>query len=146
MMGFLTAPFLLTTRSVGSSLCLMALLSASLPSAFGEGHEAMEMCTPSLQLEISLPQDASITSKFGDTDHYLAATVDTVTVSPIISIVDRITIYPPTRSNTHNSPHLSFFRSGVTTTQMLLLRLLCSRVKLSPLRSSLITPDTTMPR
>ena len=54
----------------------MALLSSVtlFPSVFGQ-----EDCTPSLEIEISIPQEASVTSKFGETDHYLAATVDTVT-------------------------------------------------------------------
>jgi Acetamidase/Formamidase family len=79
MMGLLSAPFLFSSRGggIGSSLCAMALFSVSvLPSAFGQSGDA---CTPSLQIEISIPQEASVTSKFGETDHYLAATVDTVT-------------------------------------------------------------------
>jgi hypothetical protein len=38
-----------------------------------------ESCKPTLELEISLPVGAEVASKFGETDHYLAATVDTVT-------------------------------------------------------------------
>jgi hypothetical protein len=55
---------------------LLALLASALPSTFGDAHVG---CTPTLQIEISLPQGATTTSKFGETDHYLAATVDTVT-------------------------------------------------------------------
>jgi Acetamidase/Formamidase family len=66
------APFFLAFRGVGSTLGALALLSTQLPSVLGD-------CTPSLQLEISLPQGATTSSKFGETDHYLAATVDTVT-------------------------------------------------------------------
>jgi hypothetical protein len=34
---------------------------------------------PTLEIQISLPKGSQVTQKFGETDHYLAATVDTVT-------------------------------------------------------------------
>ncbi|KAL3906684.1 MAG: hypothetical protein SGARI_003888, partial [Bacillariaceae sp.] len=77
MIGLLSAvPLLFTSRGVGGSVCLLALFASALPSALGDGHGE---CTPSLEIEIALPEGASTTSKFGETDHYLAATVDTVT-------------------------------------------------------------------
>lgn len=62
-------------RGLGVLATTVALLG-SLTAVRGEGHEAAH-CKPSLELEISLPMGAEVTSKFGDTDHYLAATVDT---------------------------------------------------------------------
>ena len=63
-------------RGMGVLAMTMTLLG-SLTTVRGAGHEAPG-CKPSLELEISLPMGAEVTSKFGDTDHYLAATVDTV--------------------------------------------------------------------
>lgn len=37
------------------------------------------VCKPSLEIEIHMPKESMVTEKFGETDHYLAATVDTVT-------------------------------------------------------------------
>jgi hypothetical protein len=50
-------------------------------SLFGSFHlvqgQSLE-CVPTLEIEISMPEAAEMTTKFGETDHYLAATVDTV--------------------------------------------------------------------
>jgi hypothetical protein len=51
------------------------LLSSLAPSAFAQE----DTCLPALDIEITIPLEAQVTEKFGETDHYLAATVDTVT-------------------------------------------------------------------
>jgi len=61
---------------VSAGVVVMATLLGSLTTVRGEGHETA--CKPSLELEISLPMGAEVASTFGDTDHYLEATVDTV--------------------------------------------------------------------
>ena len=45
------------------------------------GHLASEqpVCLPTLSIEIGVPQQATVTPKYGDTDHYLAANYTTVT-------------------------------------------------------------------
>jgi hypothetical protein len=144
-MGFLTAPLMFGSRGISGSVCLMALLSVSIPATFVEGREAMEICTPSLQIEIGLPQDASVTSKFGETDHYLAATLDTVTVSFIT-----FSIMEP-ESITHRSQNRFFnlampLLSGVITTQMQLHKSPCNLVKLSRLRLSHTIRDMITPK
>jgi hypothetical protein len=67
---------LLAPRGMGT-LVLIASVLGSLTGVYGEGQHS---CTPTLEIEISLPiATASITTKFGETDHYLAATTETVT-------------------------------------------------------------------
>jgi len=61
------------TATAATALTLLA--SAQL--AHGAGHLPAE-CNPSLSIEVGVPAGASTTEKFGETDHYLAATVDTV--------------------------------------------------------------------
>jgi hypothetical protein len=75
------------------SFSAIPLLSYFLPNAgkmlspfvmltlFGSFHLVQGVnngCVPTLEIEISIPQAADVTTKFGETDHYLAATVDTV--------------------------------------------------------------------
>jgi hypothetical protein len=60
-------------RGMGSLLFVASLL-CSLGTAFGQAT-----CMPTLEIQISLPKGSQVTQKFGETDHYLAATVDTVT-------------------------------------------------------------------
>lgn len=76
--GFLTAILAPRPYRGFGVLALLTTLFGSFATVNGAGHEAVG-CKPSLELEISLPMGAEVTSKFGDTDHYLAATVDTVT-------------------------------------------------------------------
>ena len=64
-------------RGIGAFALVLTSLLGSLTTVKGEGHDTG--CKPSLELEISLPVGAEVASAFGDTDHYLAATVDTVT-------------------------------------------------------------------
>jgi hypothetical protein len=63
-------------RGMGSLLFAASLL-CSLGTAFGHAGDAT--CMPTLEIQISLPTGSEVTQKFGETDHYLAATVDTVT-------------------------------------------------------------------
>lgn len=77
MTRFLTTlPVLLAFRGAVNTLSVLGLLALHVPSSRGDEQGD---CTPSLQLEISIPQDATMASKFGETDHYLAATIDSVT-------------------------------------------------------------------
>jgi hypothetical protein len=48
--------------------------SLFITGAFGQGT-----CTPSLEIEISIPAGSEVTPSFGATDHTLEATLDTVT-------------------------------------------------------------------
>mmetsp|Transcript_11343 Transcript_11343/g.27334 ORF Transcript_11343/g.27334 Transcript_11343/m.27334 type:complete len:136 (+) Transcript_11343:999-1406(+) len=61
------------TTAAATALTLLA--SAGLVQ--GAGHLASE-CKPSLSIEVGVPGGASATEKFGETDYYLAANVDTV--------------------------------------------------------------------
>lgn len=56
-----------------SSLIFAFSLAGSLTGAY-----AQDTCMPSIEIEISLPEAATTTTKFGTTDHYLAATTETV--------------------------------------------------------------------
>jgi len=60
--------------SIFCSCLLLAL--GELQSVVADGHLS---CTPTLTVEISMPVSATATETFGETDHYLAATVETVT-------------------------------------------------------------------
>ena len=66
-------------------LLATSVLGSVVPSVLGAGHGGHdhdhdhEKCVPSLEIEIALPAGADVTEKFGETDHYLAANVDTVT-------------------------------------------------------------------
>jgi hypothetical protein len=72
MAGFMSQ--LLAPRGIGS-LVLMASVLGSLTGVHGQG----DLCTPTLEIEISLPTSIkSVSTKFGETDHYLAANLDTV--------------------------------------------------------------------
>lgn len=56
------------------SVAFVALTASFLNTAvYGAGHEGS--CTPTLEIEIGLPAAATVTEKFGETDHYLAANV-----------------------------------------------------------------------
>ena len=57
------------------SFVLLASMLASMNGVYGDGHS----CTPSLEIEISMPTGAQAREVFGETNHYLAATVETVT-------------------------------------------------------------------
>jgi acetamidase/formamidase len=66
------APFLGTRGSgVASALLLCSLF---ITGTFGQ-----ETCTPSLEIEISVPAGSEVTPSFGETDHFLEATIDSVT-------------------------------------------------------------------
>jgi hypothetical protein len=71
--GFIMAPFLGTRGSGVASALLMSSLFVT--GVFG--HEGT--CTPTLEIEISIPAGSEVTPNFGVTDHYLEANVDTVT-------------------------------------------------------------------
>jgi hypothetical protein len=61
-----------------SGVIMAATLLGSLaPAVLAAGN--LGGCMPALNIEISMPMGAQVTEKFGETDHYLAATVDTVT-------------------------------------------------------------------
>lgn len=64
-------------RYAGATAATALTLLASAQLAHGAGHLPAE-CNPSLSIEVGVPAGASTTEKFGETDHYLAATVDTV--------------------------------------------------------------------
>jgi predicted RNA-binding protein with TRAM domain len=64
---------LFAPRGMGS-LVVAASLLASLTGAYGQS----EACMPSVEIEISLPIGADVDTSYGETDHYLAATTDTV--------------------------------------------------------------------
>jgi hypothetical protein len=57
-----------------SSLIFALSFAGSLTGAYGQG----DTCMPSIEIEISMPDAAIATTSFGMTDHYLAATVETV--------------------------------------------------------------------
>ena len=59
-------PFWFTTLTLLSSL------------AYVQGQEAGS-CIPTLTIEVGVPEMAPVRENFGETDHYLAATVETVT-------------------------------------------------------------------
>jgi hypothetical protein len=60
-----------------SGVIMAATLLGSLaPAVLADGH--VGGCMPALEIEISMPMGAEATEKFGETDHYLAATLDTV--------------------------------------------------------------------
>jgi hypothetical protein len=57
-----------------SSLIFAFSLASSLSGAYGQ----IDTCMPTIEIEISLPDAAVATTSFGATDHYLAATAETV--------------------------------------------------------------------
>jgi hypothetical protein len=65
-------PFLGTRGSGVASALLMS--SLFITGAFGQ-----DICTPSLEIEISVPAGSDVTPSFGQTDHHLEATLETVT-------------------------------------------------------------------
>lgn len=78
--GFLTSALAPRPYRGMGMLLVAACLMGSLAPVNAAGHESVESgCKPSLELEISLPMGAEVGSTFGETDHYLAATTDTVT-------------------------------------------------------------------
>jgi hypothetical protein len=56
-----------------SSLIFAFSVMSTLTGAYGQ-----DMCMPSIEIEISLPDTTEVTTVFGETDHYLEATKDTV--------------------------------------------------------------------
>jgi acetamidase/formamidase len=71
---FLTS--LMAPQKAKGSFVLLLSLAASLNGVHSQTNDA---CTPALEIEISLPTGTIVSSVFGDTDHYLAATLETVT-------------------------------------------------------------------
>lgn len=55
------------------------MLAATLVASMAPAVLADEVCKPTLELEITIPTAAFVSESFGETDHYLAATLDTVT-------------------------------------------------------------------
>ncbi|CAB9499424.1 Acetamidase formamidase [Seminavis robusta] len=60
-------------------ILLAASLLACISSVNGDEEVPAAGCKPSLELQISLPMGAEVASSFGETDHFLEATLDTVT-------------------------------------------------------------------
>lgn len=60
-------------RMVSSVLTTLALLGGVVWVANADGH-----CAPTLSIEVGVPETAPVTQRFGNTTHYLPATVDTV--------------------------------------------------------------------
>lgn len=58
-----------------------AIMAATLLGSLAPAVLAQDLagCKPALDIEISMPMSAQVSEKFGETDHYLAATLDTVT-------------------------------------------------------------------
>lgn len=56
-----------------------ALLATTLLGSFAPAVLAQTTCMPALDVEITIPMQSQVTEKFGETDHYLAANLDTVT-------------------------------------------------------------------
>lgn len=74
----LPALFFLPPVSKMTSLLFTTLtLLSSFTYVQGAGHEGS--CIPTLTIEIGVPEKAPVRQNFGETDHYLAATVETVT-------------------------------------------------------------------
>lgn len=60
--------------SLGAACFVSSLSLATMVLADGHGT-----CVPTLELEVGIPDGAPVTPRYGETDHYLAATVETVT-------------------------------------------------------------------
>ena len=74
--GLAAASMFSSFANMNSALVVGLTVAASLATpAFGAGHG----CKPSLEIEIMMPTGSAVSETFGETDHYLAATVDTVT-------------------------------------------------------------------
>lgn len=73
---FSLSALFLPTSSKMTSLFFTTLTLLS-TFAHGAGHEGS--CIPTLTIEVGVPEMAPVRQNFGETDHYLAATVDTVT-------------------------------------------------------------------
>jgi hypothetical protein len=76
-MASLSLPFLLLPTSKMTSLLTTFTLLGSLAYVNGAGHTGS--CIPTLEIEIGVPETAPVRTRFGETDHYLAATVETLT-------------------------------------------------------------------
>ena len=61
----------------GALVSLAVAASFLTSGVYGDSHGAA--CSPTLTIEISMPPAAAVTEKHGETDHYLSATVNTVT-------------------------------------------------------------------
>lgn len=61
---------------LSGAIIAATLLGSLAPAVLADGH--VGDCMPALEIEISMPMGAEATEKFGETDHYLAATLDTV--------------------------------------------------------------------
>lgn len=68
--------FFFLPNKMASFLTTLTFLS-TFAGVHGSNHKGS--CIPTLEIEIGVPEDAPVTSTFGETDHYLAATVETVT-------------------------------------------------------------------
>ena len=62
--------------SMSSAILAWTFLTSLAPYALAQDDDT---CLPTLDIEITLPMEAQVTEKFGETDHYLAATLETVT-------------------------------------------------------------------
>jgi hypothetical protein len=69
-------PFFLPVNKMTSLFTTLTLLSTF---AYVQGSNHEGSCIPTLTIEIGVPESAPVRQNFGETDHYLAATVDTVT-------------------------------------------------------------------
>jgi hypothetical protein len=72
----LPALFFLPVNKMTSLFTTLTLLSTF---AYVQGSNHEGSCIPTLTIEIGVPEMAPVRQNFGETDHYLAATVDTVT-------------------------------------------------------------------
>ncbi|GAX10374.1 hypothetical protein FisN_3Lh589 [Fistulifera solaris] len=69
-------PFFFPVNKMTSLFTTLTLLSTF---AYVQGSNHEGSCIPTLTIEIGVPEMAPVRQNFGETDHYLAATVDTVT-------------------------------------------------------------------
>lgn len=72
-----TMPLWLSNTGRLSTWLTALTLLASATWVHGEGHEQAEDCFPTLSIEVGIP-GTGVEETYGETDHYLAATVDTV--------------------------------------------------------------------
>lgn len=93
---------------LGRAIVAATLLGSMAPAALADGH--VGECMPALDIEIMMPMEAEAIEKFGETDHRLEATVDTVTwgyydpqATPAISMESGETI--TVEVITHHSGH-----------------------------------------